>query len=304
MPGKLIIRNSHFSYDRTDPESRRDRNVATEHWDGPVPFSLALWPSMFLERTQETGFWYEHVNYEYVALEMVLGGEIIYEQQGEKSIVHTGEIYMIHPGRSLMRNAGNPRYWKIVLIFQGGMLGALTANLKLEHCLKVSPREPDRFETLFRRIGGLLSRKAPESAPEVFSLSMECFSRLAAEFHTVSEPVPPLRLKKLLALIDANLHEHLPLPLLASETGMSPGGLNKLFRKYLNCSVHDYVIRKRMALAGQLLREGQLSCKEIAGLLGYRDSLYFSAAFKKQFGCSPSACRKQPALSRRRRTEP
>ena len=300
MPGNLIIRNSHFSYDRTDPESRRDRNVATEHWEGTLPFSLALWPAMFLERTQETGFWYEHVNYEYAALEMVLDGEIIYEQQDEKATVRAGEIYMIHPGRSLMRNAGNPHYWKIVLIFQGGMLGSLTENLKLEHCLKVSPRDPDSFEMLFRRIGNLLARRLPESAPEVFSLSMECFSRLAAEFHAGSEPVPPLSLKKLLALIDANLQEHLPVSLLASEIGMSAGGLNKLFRKHLHCSVHDYVIRKRMTLARQLVQEGHLSLKETAGLLGFRDSLYFYAAFKKRFGCSPSVCRKHPLIVNRK----
>ena len=45
-----------------------------------------------------------------------------------------------------------------------------------------------------------------------------------------------------------------------------------------------------MEKAELLLREGKLSIGEVANLMGYSNLSYFSAAFKRQFGITPSQC--------------
>ena len=88
--------------------------------------------------------------------------------------------------------------------------------------------------------------------------------------------------------IDSNLDKEFNVPALAAQFNISAPTLTRMFRKYLNSSPRKYLIKRRMEDAKQLIRIGRLSFKEIAAVVGYQDSRYFSTAFKKYVGCSPS----------------
>ena len=49
----------------------------------------------------------------------------------------------------------------------------------------------------------------------------------------------------------------------------------------------DYIRRRRMARACELLREG-FNVSETAYRTGYSDPNYFTKVFKKEFGCTPT----------------
>ena len=66
----------------------------------------------------------------------------------------------------------------------------------------------------------------------------------------------------------------------------------KLFRARIGMAPWDYRIRCRMENAVMLLRNGDLTLKEIAEQLGYHSPYEFSAQFKRKFGISPSGYRK------------
>ena len=52
-----------------------------------------------------------------------------------------------------------------------------------------------------------------------------------------------------------------------------------------------------MESAVQLVRAGQLSFKEIAEQLGFRNSLYFSTVFRRYTGLTPTAFRNHGVVS-------
>lgn len=69
--------------------------------------------------------------------------------------------------------------------------------------------------------------------------------------------------------------------------------LKNSFRNYYGESVYKYIRSRKMKLAADQLAEGQLSVMEIAGMFGYENCSKFAAAFRGEYGVSPSTYRKQ-----------
>lgn len=69
--------------------------------------------------------------------------------------------------------------------------------------------------------------------------------------------------------------------------------LGRLFRENLHMSLQEYLIRYRLNKARELLSTTSLSIGEISVLVGYQNELNLLRAFKKAYGISPSAWRKQ-----------
>lgn len=78
---------------------------------------------------------------------------------------------------------------------------------------------------------------------------------------------------------------------IAKELNLSRIQLYRKTKALLNCSVNDYLLQRRMAKAQNLLLEG-LHVNEIAEKVGFSSGTYFTAAFRKQFGVTPTVFRK------------
>ena len=68
----------------------------------------------------------------------------------------------------------------------------------------------------------------------------------------------------------------------------SASSLQRAFAKRLTMSPKQYLIQLRMNRALELLTKNELSVKEISFSCGFTDEKYFSRAFKKRYGYSPS----------------
>lgn len=77
---------------------------------------------------------------------------------------------------------------------------------------------------------------------------------------------------------------------LTQQVGLGDRTLRRGFRELFGTTVIGYLNQKRIEQAQQLLREGNLSVSEVANVVGYSHLGHFSAAFKRQFGITPSEC--------------
>lgn len=75
---------------------------------------------------------------------------------------------------------------------------------------------------------------------------------------------------------------------IAESIGISEGHLSHTFKKETEYTVSAYITRFRMRAAMKLLGDCSRKVYEVAELVGYRDIAYFSAAFKKAVGVTPS----------------
>jgi transcriptional regulator GlxA family with amidase domain len=79
---------------------------------------------------------------------------------------------------------------------------------------------------------------------------------------------------------------------LATAAGLERRTLLRRFASATGMSPIEYCRRVRIARARELLEGGELSQKEIAQSLGYRDVASFARAFRKAVGSAPGAYRK------------
>lgn len=80
-------------------------------------------------------------------------------------------------------------------------------------------------------------------------------------------------------------------PSMAKRCALSLAQFNRRFRQTFGSSARRYILRERIDRAATLLRETELSIKEIAEALGYRDVFYFHRQFKQLLGQTPLGMR-------------
>ena len=91
--------------------------------------------------------------------------------------------------------------------------------------------------------------------------------------------------------IDQHLADSISVSDIASKFFVSPNYFSRLFKKTMGEGCNDYIVRKRMEKAKSLLSSTDFSAGRIANMVGYSDTNYFSMAFKKHCGMSPTSYR-------------
>lgn len=94
---------------------------------------------------------------------------------------------------------------------------------------------------------------------------------------------------QVLEFVREHYGEKLSIKLLADQFYLNPTYLCELFRRKTGHTFNEYLTSLRMHCAADLIREGRESLLEIADQSGYSDYFYFSKAFKKYYGISPSS---------------
>ncbi len=97
--------------------------------------------------------------------------------------------------------------------------------------------------------------------------------------------------RRALQVIEEHLTEPLDTAALARLSHMSPSLLKKTFSRYAGVGVMEYIRTRKINHAIPRLRAGG-SVKEIAADLGFTDAGYFSTAFRRVTGHSPTYYRK------------
>ncbi len=106
------------------------------------------------------------------------------------------------------------------------------------------------------------------------------------------QSVAPLRLGKLLSLLEHKFNEDWTLARMAELCFMSVNNLLRLFRMVTGTSPVAYLLKLRLVQSRKLLLESDLSITEIADRCGFHDSNYFSKKFTACYGMPPRKYRK------------
>lgn len=105
--------------------------------------------------------------------------------------------------------------------------------------------------------------------------------------------INPSSLESILNEMKQDYAKDISLTKLAEKYGISSGHLSTQIKQELGISFSEYITAKRMQKAKELLQNEILSVEEVADAVGYHDYFYFTKAFKKTLGISPSKYRKE-----------
>lgn len=100
-------------------------------------------------------------------------------------------------------------------------------------------------------------------------------------------------IRKVKKLIQNDLSGDLSITSLGDKVYVTPNYLSRIFKRITGEGCNEYIVKKRIEKAKFLLETTSLKAGEIAGMIGYHDINYFSLAFKKQAGISPTRYRER-----------
>ncbi len=95
---------------------------------------------------------------------------------------------------------------------------------------------------------------------------------------------------QVLEFINGNLSQALTVERLAREFFLSPSYLMHAFKRHTGCTLHQYILQKRLIQAAGRIRAGD---PVVASALaaGFSDYTTFLKAFRRQYGCAPGKLR-------------
>ena len=135
----------------------------------------------------------------------------------------------------------------------------------------------------------LMDGKAPPRTP-VLVPPAGIVTRQSTDTRAVADPT----LRHALELVGANLVRPYGAAQLAAALGLPRFKVDRLFASGLGRSVGDELLRQRLARVKLLLKRPELTVASIARQTGFCHAAYLTNTFKRAFGITPRAWRKQP----------
>src|SRR4051794_29306310 len=94
-------------------------------------------------------------------------------------------------------------------------------------------------------------------------------------------------------MIEREYASDLELDLVARRLATSRRQLQRAFAEAGKTSFRTYLAQVRMRRALEMLREGSLPVREVAGRVGYRQAAQFAKTFRRHHGRAPSSFRRE-----------
>ena len=91
--------------------------------------------------------------------------------------------------------------------------------------------------------------------------------------------------------IYSHLHKKISVEELSKHTGLSPSYLSRLFRKETGESITEYIIKRKINAAKNMLKYSGYSLSEISATLAFSCQSYFTKIFKELEGVTPKKYR-------------
>ncbi|MFO1497744.1 MAG: helix-turn-helix domain-containing protein [Verrucomicrobiota bacterium] len=98
-------------------------------------------------------------------------------------------------------------------------------------------------------------------------------------------------LGRAMTYIEAHLAEHVAVAAVARAANLSTRSLMRFFRKEVNTTVVEFILRRRIARARQLLQQNGRTCAEIAFECGFGSVQHFNRIFRRFESASPTEWR-------------
>ena len=105
------------------------------------------------------------------------------------------------------------------------------------------------------------------------------------------ESLPQDKLRCAIDYINDNLEKDLTLAEIAASVGMSPYHFARAFKQATGFPPHQYLIKRRIEKAKNLLTQTNLAIAEIAYRVGFASQSHFTTLFGKHTGTTPKAYR-------------
>jgi len=233
---------------------------------------------------------------EHCIFKYTISGEGIYKYKDEKFKIDSGKGFLCKIS-DINNEYYYPKYAKapwlfIYIAFKGNnvvkIIDEMINRYGHVYCLNKEHEQIVKMMN-WRHFNGLEPHiTAGESADSVFSL----FTALINSKDSQREYGKNQVLSKAIDLINEKSNMNINASYIADELGISREHLSRIFQEEIGQAPYQYILRKKILLSCQLLKETDLSIKQICNRIGEESQVVFSRRFKTNMKMTPLEFRK------------
>ena len=264
-------------------------NMASPFKDVPVAFN-------WLNTEYPTMHTHEHWE-----ILVIMSGSILHEINGYKQTLNRGDAFLIRPQdrHCLNKNVNSSDPYQHLNFIIDNEFAHELLNIYDDYDELLNEKGYIHFsiddsdvEDLYER--ALLAQNLSKS--EYVEYTKLIISYLLLKFFEQKKLFNseyPMWLNSFIVYISSPKNFGQPVQELAKNTSYSYSRLARIFKNYTGETIVDYINGKRMMYAKRLLRSTDLTTLQISNQIGYTSLSSFNHLFKKTFGITPSAYRKE-----------
>lgn len=195
-----------------------------------------------------------------------------------------GRSYLIPPGMDHREESARP-----LTILWVGLQGTRLARLDEA---RLYGAENPAFAPLFEQLWLRAQRPYGRVGPELDGLTLAAFGQFLRVRQEQDQPGRDM-IDEAARYLSEHYGEAITVSGLAARFGVSEGHFYRTFKARTGRSPLAFLTAVRLQHAQRWLTTSHLSVGRIAGMVGYRDPLYFSRLCRKHLGRSPARLREQ-----------
>lgn len=229
-------------------------------------------------------------NYPFYRLGYTTQGKILLNDTKKDYILTGGTFYAFKPGEtSTAKSLGNANWHHYILNINGSQAGVLLNNTGLLQQRVITVKDQNAAETIMRAIldeslkSGTNSQQICEHYLKILLLSLPDWL-VSINDTRQSDYQTFMKCKN---VFDRDFTSLVSIEQIAQSCDISQQHLSRIFKKYLNITPLNYLVKLKMNRAAVFLLETDFSIAQIAQVLSFNDQFYFSKVFKKIYGISP-----------------
>ena len=163
----------------------------------------------------------------------------------------------------------------------------LAAIRKLVNTVEILILKTDEGDELAHAVSAL---PEPANQPDEMLQYLRTMLDLAAEYHTAwNERRQSERLDQIVSFIEAHLRDpQLNLSMVAEAFDMTSTYFSRYFKDHLHMGYLEFVNRRRIELAREILAAGNCTVHEAAVAVGFASDATFRRLYKKYYGTTPA----------------
>ena len=231
------------------------------------------------------------------ALLYLTKGSFFLNIKGKETTLHAGDCAIFYDDVDFRRSVIEPITF-IILQFQPNPSCPFRIPVPVG---KVDFLNPDRVRDSIHKYEALMDSDDPRSIYYKEHLLEDILLQAYAENLSTDPSVGTSSMEathdvtviRATGYIRENLDKRLTIETVCHASGTNPSTLNFKFRKELATSVGGYITAERMKRAKFMLSNTTHTIRDIAAACGFDSVYYFSSAFRKYNGLSPTDYRKQ-----------
>ena len=232
-----------------------------------------------------------------VLFQHTLAGGGILEKEGRSWRVGPGHGFLVTiPSPHVYRIDPEVGRWELLFVLArpGGIetLWRSTAG-RIPAVVELARSSPP-----IRRLEELVAAAAHGQVTDAHTASLFTYGFLVALSRFSLDPRPrrvPGAVDQAVRLLDHGWNRPWKLPEVAARVGLSPSHFHRMFREHTGLSPLEWLTRRRMEKAVELLGEPGVTVQSVARALGFADTGYFIRVFHRWTGVTPGVLRDSPS---------